>query len=73
MRQLWQNTFALPCLLGGLSLLGLVAALLGDGAADALAWAALSSPVLAVAAAYARPRKTVRTSRQDPALVSRLP
>jgi hypothetical protein len=40
--------FAVPLALALLSLVGLVAALTGDGWRDALSWAALGAPVLAV-------------------------
>ncbi len=40
--------FAVPLALGLLSLVGLVAALTGDGWRDALSWVALAAPVLAV-------------------------
>lgn len=49
--------FAVPLLLGVLSLIGLVSALAGDGAADWLSWATLAGPVLAVAWAM-RARRT---------------
>jgi hypothetical protein len=38
--------FALPILIGVLSTVGLIAALVGDGWWDALSWASLSLPVL---------------------------
>lgn len=41
--------FALPLLIAVLSLVGLVAALTGDGWRDAASWAALAVPVAAVA------------------------
>lgn len=41
-----QSTFAIPALLALLSAAGLFAALLGDGAWDALAWFGLGLPVL---------------------------
>ena len=44
-----RSTFAIPAILAALSLFGLVVALTGDGAPDALAWIALSLPVVAVA------------------------
>jgi hypothetical protein len=41
--------FALPLLICVVGLVGLVAALTGDGWRDAVAWAGLSAPVIAVA------------------------
>ena len=38
--------FALPILIGILSTVGLIAALIGDGWWDGLSWASLSLPVL---------------------------
>jgi hypothetical protein len=49
--------FAIPLAIGLLGLVGLIAALTGDGWRDGLSWAALSVPVLAVAWAH-RARKT---------------
>jgi low temperature requirement protein LtrA len=40
--------FAIPAMIGVLSLFGLVAALTGDGVRDAISWAALAIPVIAV-------------------------
>ncbi|CAN7627754.1 hypothetical protein LJR220_005820 [Bradyrhizobium sp. LjRoot220] len=41
-----RQIFALPILIGILSTVGLVAALVGDGWWDGLSWASLSLPVL---------------------------
>lgn len=41
--------FALPLAIAALSVIGLVSALTGDGWRDALSWAGLAPPVLAVA------------------------
>ncbi len=40
--------FAVPLVIGLLSIVGLVAALTGDGLRDALSWATLTVPVAAV-------------------------
>ncbi|HWW65289.1 MAG TPA: hypothetical protein VNZ43_11055 [Sphingomonadaceae bacterium] len=40
--------FAVPILIALLSLIGLVSALIGDGAADVASWIALAVPVAAV-------------------------
>lgn len=40
--------FAMPLAIGVLSVVGLIAALTGDGWRDALSWIALAAPVLAV-------------------------
>ncbi|MCC6141405.1 MAG: hypothetical protein IT389_12420 [Nitrospira sp.] len=41
-RQIW----AMPVAVAGSSIIGLVSALLGDGAWDALSWGTLSLPIL---------------------------
>ncbi|WP_162838889.1 hypothetical protein [Pseudomonas sp. TTU2014-080ASC] len=41
-----QSTFALPMLIGLLSAIGLISALLGDGGWDAVAWLGLGIPAL---------------------------
>lgn len=51
-----RTIFAMPLLLGLLSVMGLVAALTGDGWRDALSWAALGSPVAAIIWATVRRR-----------------
>ena len=45
-RRTLQQIFALPILIGILSTVGLIAALVGDGWWDGLSWASLSLPVL---------------------------
>lgn len=49
--------FAVPLIIALLSIVGLVAALTGDGVRDALSWATLAVPVAAVAWAM-RARKS---------------
>ncbi|QUS41920.1 hypothetical protein RPMA_26100 [Tardiphaga alba] len=44
-RTLWQ-IFAMPLVLGILSTVGLISALVGDGAWDALSWLTLGVPIL---------------------------
>jgi hypothetical protein len=44
-----RSTFAIPALIAILSLVGLVAALTGDGMRDAASWLALAVPIAAVA------------------------
>jgi len=51
-----RTVFAAPLVMSVLSLIGLVSALAGDGLADWLSWAALATPVLAVAWAMRRRR-----------------
>lgn len=41
-----QSTFALPMLIGLLSTIGLISALLGDGGWDAVAWLGLGLPAV---------------------------
>jgi hypothetical protein len=41
-----QSTFALPVVIGVLSAVGLISALLGDGIWDAIAWLGLGIPAL---------------------------
>lgn len=50
------RTFGWPLLLAVLSGLGLVLALLGDGAWDAASWLLLATPVVAIGWALLRPR-----------------
>lgn len=45
MKSLWQ-IFQIPLILAGLSLLGLIAALVGDGLADAISWGSLGAIVV---------------------------
>jgi hypothetical protein len=49
LRQSATAIFAVPILIAVLSSVGLVAALTGNGWRDALSWAGLAAPVLAVA------------------------
>jgi hypothetical protein len=44
-----KRIFAWPGAIALLSLIGLIAGLVGDGAMDLLAWAGLAAPVLAIA------------------------
>lgn len=46
--------FAVPLAVAALSLVGLVAALTGDGVRDALSWAGLAVPLAVAARAWAR-------------------
>ncbi|RAK52748.1 hypothetical protein DJ018_11205 [Phenylobacterium deserti] len=48
------RTFALPLAIAVASLVGLVSALVGDGAWNAVSWLALAAPVAAVAWAWRR-------------------
>lgn len=48
--------FALPAAIAAISIVGLVSALTGDGARDAVSWIALAVPVAAVAWAMVRRR-----------------
>lgn len=56
-----QSTWTVPAVLGIASLAGLVIGLVGDGALDALGWAGLLAPVLAMAWAWFR-----RAPARDP-------
>lgn len=51
------STFAMPAMIAALSLIGLVAALVGDGVFDLLSWVALGSVVGTIAWAISKPRK----------------
>ena len=46
--------FAIPLFIGITSIVGLLAALLGDGAYDAVSWLGLGIPVASVIYAYAK-------------------
>jgi hypothetical protein len=48
-RQSLAAIFAAPLMIGALGAIGLVSALTGDGWRDAVAWAGLGSPIVAVA------------------------
>lgn len=56
-KQSLRAIFAMPLLLALVSVVGLVVALTGDGLRDAVAWAALAMPVLAIGWAM-RARRT---------------
>lgn len=51
------RVFAVPAVLAAVSIVGLVAALLGDGPLDAVSWAGLGIPVAAIGWALARRRQ----------------
>ena len=61
-----RSTFAIPALIAAASLIGLVAALTGDGWRDALAWIGLLVPVFAISWAIAArgPAASSRTSKE---------
>ena len=56
MTRLLRATFALPVIIALASLVGLVAALTGDGPGDVIAWLTLSLPLIAIVWARARRR-----------------
>ena len=56
MSRLVRSTFGLPVLIALASLVGLVAALTGDGVGDVIAWLTLSLPLIAIGWAWARQR-----------------
>ncbi|MCI1729268.1 MAG: hypothetical protein LKM32_07810 [Chiayiivirga sp.] len=45
----WPNTFAMPAVIALVSLVGLLAALVGDGLFDVLSWLALGTVLAALA------------------------
>lgn len=53
-KSLWQ-IFRAPVLLGALSLIGLVGALVGDGLFDLLSWTTLGSALAVIAWYWAKP------------------
>ena len=55
-----RQIFALPVVIGILSTVGLVAALVGDGWWDGLSWASLSLPVLLYVYFFIRRQATPR-------------
>ncbi len=55
-RQSLRRIFAVPLLLALLSAVGLVSALVGDGAWDVLSWLTLAMPIAIGVYCFARPR-----------------
>ena len=55
-RQTLGQIFAAPAMIGVLSVIGLISALVGDGVWDALSWLALGVPVALCAHFTLRPR-----------------
>lgn len=62
-----RRTFAVPALIAASSLVGLVAALLGDGPWDLVSWIGLSPPVAAVILAWRARRPAARPVTADAA------
>lgn len=58
-------TYAIPAIIAAVSLLGLILALTGDGLRDALSWAALATPIIAVGWAMASGQRPMMTSRKQ--------
>lgn len=56
-RQTNKQIFAVPIVLGGLSTIGLVSALVGDGVWDGLSWVTLGIPILLCAYFFLKPRR----------------
>jgi hypothetical protein len=54
------RVFGVPILLGLVSAIGLLSALLGDGLCDALSWAALSAPIAIIIWHVRRPARVQR-------------
>ncbi|GAB3330736.1 hypothetical protein GCM10027299_35880 [Larkinella ripae] len=54
-RNFW-HVWSVPLVLGGLSLIGLIAALVGDGFMDLLSWLTLGIPLAVIARFVYRPR-----------------
>jgi len=65
-----RQVFAIPALVALATLLGLFSALLGDGMADALAWAGLAVPVAATA--WARFTRHEKSCRARPAIKGKI-
>jgi len=65
-----KHVFAIPALIAAASLVGLFSALLGDGIADALAWAALAVPLAATG--WARFSKHDKSRRARPAIQGKI-
>jgi hypothetical protein len=56
-RQTTRQIFAAPAVIGGLSVVGLISALVGDGVWDGLSWLTLGVPVALCAFFTLRPRR----------------
>jgi hypothetical protein len=54
------RVFGVPILLGLVSAIGLLSALLGDGLCDALSWAALGAPIAIIIWYVRRPARVQR-------------
>ncbi|WP_244487234.1 hypothetical protein [Afipia sp. Root123D2] len=52
-----RQIFAAPAVIGGLSVVGLISALVGDGVWDGLSWLTLGVPVALCAFFTLRPRR----------------
>lgn len=61
-RSAFRRVWAIPLTLGGVTTIGLVAALLGVGVFRALAWGALTTPIVVVAICL-RKNRSVRSHR----------
>lgn len=53
----FRHTFGVPTVLAILSLIGLIAALVGDGGLDFLSWATLGIPIAVMFWAYGKRRQ----------------
>ena len=51
-----RRTFAVPLVIGIASMIGLIAALLGDGINNLISWIGLAVPLIAIAWAWTRRR-----------------
>lgn len=56
-RATWRHIFAVPIIMGLLSAIGLVAALVGDDVWDWLSWATLAIPILVLGYFMIRPAR----------------
>ena len=52
-----------PLIVGGISLLGLVAALIGDGLLDVVSWVSLATPLLVIGWFIRKPQPGTRKMR----------
>lgn len=65
MKSNFWHIWTIPLMLGGVSLLGLLAALIGDGFLDLVSWVSLAVPLLAIGRFIVKPQSGKRDTRSQ--------